>query len=120
MRVTSQAPVLVLIGADPRRSHRAGEALRIALGIASGDNDVVIVLVGPATHLLDADTDALVDGDDVAKFRASLRTLGVPLHVEEAARPSERNWNADGHPVVFGGRADIVALARASRRALIF
>jgi hypothetical protein len=118
--VTGQAPILVLIGADPRQSHRANEALRIALGIVSGENDVVIVLSGPGAHLLDEDTDALVDGDDIAKFRANLKALGVPLHVEEASRPVEPDWNADGHPVVFASGADIVALMRASRRALIF
>jgi hypothetical protein len=118
--MTDQAPVLVLIGADPRQSHRANAALRIALGIVSGENDVVVVLRGPAAHLLDEDTDALVDGDDIAKFRANLRTAGVPLHVEAASRPPEPDWNADGHPVVLATPADIVALMRASRRVLIF
>ncbi len=118
--MTGQAPVLVLIGADPRESHRANEALRIALGIVSGENDVVVVLSGPGTHLLDEDTDALVDGDDIAKFRATLKALGVPLHVEEASSPPDPDWNADQHPVVFASRADIVALMRGSRRTLIF
>jgi hypothetical protein len=118
--VTDRAPVLVLIGADPRHSHRANEALRIALGIVSGENEVVVVLGGPGAHLLDADTDALVDGDDIARFRAALRALDVLLHVEAEARPPEPDWNAEGHPVVLASGADIAALMRASRRALIF
>ena len=34
-------PVLVLISVDPRQSHRANEAMRIGLGIVSGENDAV-------------------------------------------------------------------------------
>jgi hypothetical protein len=64
--VIDHAPVLVLISADPRESHRANEALRIGLGIVSGENEVVFVLSGAGVHLLDADTDDLVDGDDIA------------------------------------------------------
>jgi hypothetical protein len=118
--VTDPAPVLVLIGADPRQSHRANEAMRIGLGIVSGENEVIFVLSGPGAHLLDGDTDELVDGDDIAKFRASLKALGVPFHVAEDARPSDPDWNAAGHPVIAVSPAGIVDLMRASRRALIF
>ena len=74
-------PVIVLISTDPRASHRANEAMRIGLGIVAGENDVVFVLLGAGAHLLDEDTDELVDGDDIAKFRANLKSLGVPFHV---------------------------------------
>ena len=113
-------PVLVLISVDPRTSHRANEAMRIGLGILSGENDVTFVLTGPATHLLDDDTDDLVDGDDIAKFRANLRTLGVPFHLEAGARPTDADWNADGHTVVDVTPAEIAALVRQSRRVLVF
>jgi hypothetical protein len=118
--VTDQGPVLVLIAADPRRSHRANEAMRIGLGIVSGENEVVFVLSGPGAHLLDDDTDELIDGDDIAKFRANLKALGVPFHVEEASRPADLDWNAAGHPVIAVSPAGIVDLMRASRRTLIF
>lgn len=110
----------MLIDADPRRSHRANEALRIALGIVSGENDVIVILTGPGAHLLDEDSDDLVDGDDIAKFRANLSALGVPFHVEEDSRPSDPDWNAAAHPVTMVGRDDIVDLMRRSRRTLIF
>jgi len=77
-----------MISEDPRVSHRANEALRIALGIVAGETPVDIVLAGPAVHLLDEDTDDLVDGDDITKFRASLKKLGVPFHVETSAAPT--------------------------------
>ena len=113
-------PVLVLISADPRESHRANEAMRIALGIVSGENEVTIVLTGPALHLLDEDTDDLVDGDDIAKFRANLRAVEVPFHVESTAVPSDPGWNSDGHPIVRVGPAEIAELVRGSRRSLVF
>jgi hypothetical protein len=117
--VTDEAPVVVLISADPRTSHRAFEAMRIGVGIVAGENAVTFVLTGPAAHLLDADTDELVDGDDVAKFRASLRTLGVPFHVEAAAMP-DRDWNEEGHEVIPVTTDQIAALVRGARRSLVF
>ena len=112
--------VLVLISSDPRESHKANEAMRIGLGVISGENEVTYVLTGPAVHLLDADTDDLVDGDDIAKFRANLKALGVPFHIEEGSIPSDPDWNTDGHPVVTVTRERIAELVAAARRALIF
>jgi hypothetical protein len=117
--VTDEAPVVVLISADPRTSHRAFEAMRIGVGVVAGENAVTFVLAGPAAHLLDADTDELVDGDDVAKFRASLRGLGVPFHVEASAIPGG-DWNEEGHEVIPLTADEIAALVRAARRSLVF
>jgi hypothetical protein len=117
--MTTPAPVVVLISTDPRTSHRAFEAMRIGIGIVAGENDVTFVLAGPAAHLLDADTDDLVDGDDVAKFRQSLRSLGVPFHVEASAIPGA-DWNEDGHEVIPVTTDQIASLVREARRALVF
>ena len=113
-------PVLLLISQDPRTSGRAFEAMRIGIGIVAGENDVTFVLTGPAAHLLDADTDDLVDGDDVAKFRANLQRLGVPFHIEADAVPSDPDWNADGHEVVRVTREQIADLVRGARRVIAF
>jgi hypothetical protein len=113
-------PVLVVITEDPRRSHRANEAMRIALGVVAGENDVSIVLAGPAAHLLDDDTDDLVDGDDVAKFRGSLRSLAIPFHVEASSVPAHPDWNRDGHPVVPISSDGIAALVARARRFIVF
>ena len=112
--------MLVLISSYPRRSGRAFEAMRIGVGVVAGENTVTFVLSGPAAHLLDADTDDLVDGDDIAKFRENLQRLGVPFHVEADAVPAETDWNADGHPVVRVTRDDVTELVRRARRLLIF
>ena len=117
--MTEPAPVVVLISADPRVSHRAFEAMRIGVGVVASENAVTFVLAGPAAHLLDADTDELVDGDDVAKFRASLRGLGVPFHVEASAIPGA-DWNEEGHEVIPLTADEVAALVRGARRALVF
>jgi predicted peroxiredoxin len=118
--VASRHPVLVLISEDPRVSHRANEAMRIALGVVAGENEVCVVLTGPAVHLLDEDTDDLVDGDDIDKFRASLRNLGIPFHVDESARPEEPDWNPEGHPVVPISVEGIATLMSKATRFIIF
>ena len=116
----TEEPVLVLISSDPRHSGRAFEAMRIGVGVVAGENAVTFVLTGPAAHLLDADTDDLVDGDDIAKFRENLKRLGVPFHVEVGSVPSDPDWNADGHPVVRVSRDEITNLVRRGRRFLMF
>ena len=120
LRARATEPVLVVIGIDPRRSGRAFEAMRIGVGIVSGENEVTFVLTGPAAHLLDDDTDELVDGDDIEKFRTTLRRLEVPFHIEESALPPDGDWNADGHTVVPVSRARIAELIAAARRVLVF
>jgi hypothetical protein len=116
----SDEPVLILISADPRHSGRAFEAMRIGVGIVAGENAVTFVLTGPGVHLLDGDTDDLVDGDDIAKFRENLKRLGVPFHVEAGSVPGDPDWNADGHPIVRVTRDAITDLVRAARRFLVF
>lgn len=118
--MTDSAPVVVLVSCDPRTSHRAFEALRIGVGIVAGENAVTFVLTGAAVHLLDADTDELVDGDDIAKFRASVRTLGVPFHVEASSIPHDPDWNEEGHEVIPVSAEDIAGYLRDARRSLIF
>ena len=118
--MTASPPVIVLISTDPRASHRANEAMRIGLGVVAGENDVVFVLLGAAVHLLDEDTDELVDGDDIARFRSNLKALGVPFHVERDAVPTDGSWNAEGHPVVAVTRDEIVGLVQRGRRFLVF
>ncbi len=118
--MVDEQPVLVVIASDPRSSHRAFEAMRIGLGVVAGENEVTFVLRGPAVHLLDADTDDLVDGDDIARFRENLKRLGVPFHVEAEAVPVEADWNEGAHPIVPVSREQIAALLRGGRRFIIF
>jgi hypothetical protein len=118
--VADEHPVVVVIAADPRSSHRAFEAMRIGVGVVAGENEVTFVLRGPGVHLLDADTDDLVDGDDIAKFRDNLKRLEVPFHVEAEAIPADPDWNESGHPVVRVSRVQIAELVRQGRRFIVF
>jgi radical SAM superfamily enzyme YgiQ (UPF0313 family) len=118
--VADNRPVVVVISEDPRVSHRANEAMRIGLGIVAGENEVVFVLRGPAVELLAEDTDELIDGDDIARFRANLKSLSVPFHVEAEAVPTDPSWNPERHPVVSVTRAEIAGLVGRGRRVLVF
>src|SRR4030095_7773987 len=119
-RMAEAQPVLVVIAGDPRSSHRAFEAMRIGVGVVAGENAVTFVLRGPAVHLLDADTDDLVDGDDIARFRENLKRLGIPFHVERSAVPADTDWNEAAHPVIEVSREQIAELVRQGRRFLVF
>jgi hypothetical protein len=94
--------------------------MRIALGVAAGENPVTIVLSGAATHLLDEDTDDLVDGDDTLKVRSSLKKMGVPFHVEGSSLPTDAGWNADGHRIIPVGAEDLAALIAGASRFIVF
>lgn len=113
------APILILISADPKTTHRANEALRIALGILAGENDVTIVLRDKAIALLDEDTDDLVDGDDIAKHVATLKKLGQAFQVEERAH-RDGNRDRTGHNVILVSPEEIAELMVRSDRFLIF
>ncbi len=113
------APILVLISADPKTTHRANEALRIALGILAGENDVTIVLRGDAAAILDADPDDLVDGDDIGRHLATLKKLGQPFHVEASAL-GDGDWSQAQHRVIPVSPREIADLLARSDRSLIF
>ena len=113
--------MLVIISEDPRASHRANEAMRIALGVVAGENEVSIVLAGAAAHLLDEDTDELVDGDDIAKVRASLQEARHPLPRRGRLGPVRRRAGMPtAHPVTPIDAEGIAALAARASRFIVF
>lgn len=113
-------PVLVAVSVDPETSHRANEAVRIALGIVAGENEVLIVLLGPGAKVLDAGIEDYVDGEDTLKHLATLKKLGQRVHVERRAIRGDAGWNPLGIQVTPIERADLARLLGDSRRALIF
>jgi hypothetical protein len=116
----TETPVLVVVSVDPETSHRANEAVRIALGILAGENAVVIALSGAGAKVLDADVEDYVDGEDLVKHLGTLRKLGQPFHVERNAIRSDSAWNPLGLEVVPIDRGDLAGLLAGSRRALLF
>ena len=111
--------VLVLIAVDPEVSHRANEAVRIALGIIAGENDVTIVLLGPAAKVLSAEVEDYIDGEDTLKHVTTLKKLGQAFHVERDAIPADDAWNAGGPPVIPISPEDLAALVAKSDRVLV-
>lgn len=75
--------ILVLVRSNPLKSHRPVEAIRIALGLVSGDHSVDIVLINQAHLLLAEDTEDLVDGDILQKYLPTFKEMGQPFLVEE-------------------------------------
>ncbi len=112
--------VLVLISADPEETHKANEALRIALGIVAGENPVEIVLTGKGAKLLAADAEDYVDGDDIVKHLATFKKLGQGFHVEREAIPAGDDWNPEGHRVTPLSPAELAELVAKNERVLIF
>lgn len=116
--------VLVVVSADPELSHRANEAVRIALGILAGENDVTLALLGPAAKVLSPEIEDYVDGEDTLKHVATLKKLGQAFHVDRAAIPpaDQRSgaWNVDGPAVVPISTGDLAAMIATSDRVLVF
>jgi hypothetical protein len=115
-----EAPVLVIVSVDPERSHRANEAVRIALGIVAGENQVVIALLGPAVKVLADEVEDYVDGEDLARHLLAFKRLGQPFLVQADALPAGPGWNGAGLRVAPVDAAGLAALVASSRRTLVF
>lgn len=112
--------VLVVVSIDPEVSHRANEAVRIALGILAGENDVTLVLLGPAAKILSAEIEDYVDGEDTLKHVATLKKLGQAFHVERSAIPAADDWNVGGPQVVPMSTQELADVIAKSDRVLVF
>jgi len=71
--------VAVVIQEDPRKTHRPVEALRIALGLASGSHRTIVVLLGEAVRVLSEDRDDIVDVDILETYLPSIKDLRIPF-----------------------------------------
>lgn len=76
----------MVIHEDPRKTHRAVEALRIALGLGVGDNPLTVVLLDHAPLLLAEGQDDLVDAEILEKYLPSLKQLQISFLVPSGAR----------------------------------
>jgi sulfur relay (sulfurtransferase) DsrF/TusC family protein len=73
--------ILIVIREDPGKTHRAVEALRIALGLSTGENPLTVMLLGQAPLLISEDPDAIVDGEILEKYLPSFKHLEIPIVV---------------------------------------
>lgn len=74
--------VAVVIAEDPAKSPKPVEALRIALGLCSGDHETSVVLLGNAPVLITEHIDDVMDVDILEKYRPSFAQLSVPFLLE--------------------------------------
>jgi hypothetical protein len=115
--------VLVLISVDPATSHRTNEAIRIALGILAGENDVTVALSGPALKVFSTDVEDLVDGEDMRKHLGTLKRLGQVFHVHrDSLAEIERDgrFHPDGATIVPFTTDELARLIARSDRVLVF
>ena len=112
---------LVVIQTDPTKSHRAVEALRIALGLGSHNegHDISIVLCGRAPHLLgDNSDDIIVDGDTLEKHLPVFIEWGTPFFIAtDADVPHHFLADIVTKPIT---PAEIAAALDSADRALVF
>ncbi|MGD9852032.1 MAG: hypothetical protein AB7T38_12255 [Nitrospirales bacterium] len=71
--------IVVLIREDPQKSHRAGEAIRIALGLSTGPNPLKIILLDKAKLLVSEEAYDLPDGEMLEKYLPVIQNLQIPI-----------------------------------------
>ncbi len=71
--------LVVLIREDPTTSHRAAEAIRIALGLSTGPNPISIILLNNARQLVSDDAFDLPDGEILEKHLPVIKNLEIPI-----------------------------------------
>lgn len=69
--------IAVVIQEDPRKTHRPVEALRIALGLASGSHATTVILLGEAARLLGDETDDILDVEILEKYLPAIEQLEI-------------------------------------------
>ncbi len=112
------ARVVVAIRQDPRKSAQPVEALRIALGLATGENPLTVILDKEAPRLLASEEDEVIDGDILEKYLPTVRQMEIPLVVPQGsiqAMDLDPNFNLrEASP------DDIRSLIASADRALVF
>lgn len=73
--------LVILIQEDPTRTHRASEAMRIALGLSTGPNPIKIVLLENARQLITDEAYDLPDGEMLEKYLPAIKSLELPIVV---------------------------------------
>ena len=109
--------IAVVISEDPSVTARPVEALRIALGLRTGDHETTVILLGRAPMLLMNDTEEIVDVDILEKYLPSFKHLSVPFIVEPGTALD--TWS-DDFSVACMPADGIRNLLRSVDRSLVF
>jgi hypothetical protein len=118
MIVAATASILLIIREDPRASPRPVEALRIALGLAAGENPITVILMGQAIHLLAEETDDIVDIEILEKYLPSFEHLRIPFIL--IFPPGPRPELQDGFAATVGSSDSAQQAIVAADRVLVF
>lgn len=78
--------LVVLIREDPLKTHRASEAIRIALGLSTGPNPVSIILLDTARQLVSDNAYDLPDGEILEKHLPVIKSLEIPIIIPIGSR----------------------------------
>lgn len=110
--------VVIVVQEDPLKTAKPVEALRIALGLTSGDASVTVVLLNGAVQLLNQDTDDIVDSEVLEQYLPSIKQLGMTFLVPyDAASNSSIDPGFQVRRVSDGDIKDLILTAD---RALVF
>ena len=111
--------IVVLIRTDPEKSHRAGEGIRIALGLAAGDHQVEVILADRAPLLLTPDLHEYVDGEITEKFLASLKDF-IPVFLIAKESANKLDLSESDYPIQLFSKDEIAAKIAAADRFMVF
>lgn len=111
--------VVVLIRSDPETSPRAVEGVRIALGLASGEHEVEVILTDRAPLLLTPDTDRLVDGEMAEKFLSTLQEF-IPTFYIDQESAKEVDLSESDYKTVPLSKKEIAEKIAATQRFALF
>lgn len=107
--MAATASIVVIIRANPLTSAVPVEALRIALGLAAGENPITVILIGPAVHLLAEESDDIIDLEILEKYLPSFEHLQIPFILVYPSGP---------HPDIQEGFAVTVGTVDSARQAM--
>ena len=77
--MAATASIALIIRTNPLTSAVPVEALRIALGLAAGENPITVILMGPAVSLLAEESDDIIDVEILEKYLPSFEHLQIPF-----------------------------------------
>jgi sulfur relay (sulfurtransferase) DsrF/TusC family protein len=116
--VAATTSIVLIIREDPRTSARPVEALRIALGLAAGENPITVILMGQAVQLLAEETDDIVDIEILEKYLPSFEHLQIPFLLVFPSGPAPELQ--EGFAVTVGSSESARQAMAEADRVLVF
>lgn len=88
---SARKSLLVAVTSDPRSSHRAAEAIRLAAGVAAWRKvDVTLYFAGPAVLAISSDPEDFVDEESYTRYLPMCIESGCPIFIEAGSSLLEK------------------------------